>query len=109
MILDIFLGDLMILNKKFQEENGSITGAKDLCIEIFLKFSNMLLSTSKRNISLNSRLAMLIIEQPSKKDDKKSFLFDILGTSTKNFSEITKYFIDRFGDSIPLKTLNKRN
>ena len=60
---------------------------------------------NKRSLTLNSRLALLQLETSI--DGDKMIVFDILGINTKSLKELCTYFIDLYGESVPLSTLNQ--
>jgi hypothetical protein len=100
--LEIFLGELKNLNKKFKLDKGNISEAKNNCEGIFIKFSNIILKQQKHSLTLNERLKLIDY-------DKKSKLahFDYLGFYKKSEFELLNYLIGKYSETTKLNDLDK--
>ena len=72
--LQILLEDLTVTNKKFQFEKGNIFEASNICEQIFLRFSNLLLKESNHSFNIDERLKLLDYDKKA-----KTASFDRLG------------------------------
>ena len=89
--LEIFLGDIIVTNKKFQEEKGNLTRIHVIMEDLLKRFSNILLLEDFKNLSISERLKIIIFKN---KEKKPTFSNQF----KKNDNQILKYFLERYSE-----------
>ena len=98
--LEIFLGDLTVTNKKFQEERGDLTRIRFIMEDLLRRFSNILLLEDFRNLPISERLQIINF---SKNNKKATFS----NKFKKNGSQLMKYFLERYSEDTNINNLKK--
>jgi hypothetical protein len=101
-ILEIILGDLMALNKRFQAEKGNATSIREFCKEIFKRFSNILLQDHCKHITVTDRLKMISFDRNTKKAS-----FDKSQIIRKNEKQLCEYLFQKYGEGTKMEHLSR--
>jgi lipase chaperone LimK len=100
-MLEIFLGDLIIANKKFQNDKGNIQEIDDIITGLLIKFSNVLLLEKNSKMTIAQRVSLITYEKK-----RKTIRFDKSNLLIKKPSDLLEYFLYKYGDNICLSELN---
>lgn len=99
-MLEIFLGELIITNKKFQNDKGSILEIHEIITGIFLKFSNILLLEKNNKFEIMQRASLISYDKKN-----KIIKFDKSNLFIKNKKELLLYLLHKYGENTCLSGL----